>query len=175
MFTRIFNISIAVVLFLAGFAFAQNTKWSMAFMSSYFGDQAGNLYQVTAINKPISMGFQLQYFINSDLALKHSVETLNGEVKNDGSNELNVQSSLAIVGYPFEVWRFRPFLTQGILWIQQNNSLEGDSKGGFYYEFGLGTEFALSSRLFNSITTKLYSNGWNYHGWATSVSFGFRF
>jgi len=103
MFTRL-NLSIVLVLLFVSLPLAQHNNWSIAFMSSYFGDQAGNLHQVTAINKPISMGFQLQYFIRGDLALKHSVETLNGKVENAQGNELNVQSSLAIVGYPFQVW-----------------------------------------------------------------------
>ncbi len=175
MFTKLFHQSIAVLFLLAGFAFAQDNKWSVSFISSYFGDQTGNLYQVTAINNPISLGFQLQYFMRSDLGLKYAVESLYGETTNPNGNEFNVQSSFAIVGYPFKMWRFRPFLAQGVLWVQQNNNIESKSKRRFYYEFGIGTELALSAKLFNSFTAKLYTNGWNYHGWSTALSLGFRF
>ena len=175
MFTKFFNLFITVFLLLASFTFAQDNKWSVALISSYFGDQAGNLNQITAIDKPISLVLQLQYLMRSGVALKYSVESLNGATKNAGGNELNVQSSFAIVGYPFEVWRFRPFLVQGVLWGQQNNNLEAKSKSSLYYELGIGTEFALSEKVFNSLAAKLYSNGWNYHGWSTALSLGFRF
>ena len=174
MFTKLFNWFVAIFFIFTSLSYAQNNSWSIALKSSYFGDQARNLHQITAIDNPISMGIQLQFFPRADLALQYSVENMSGKTQEPNGNELNVQSSLALVAYPMEFRRFRPYFVQGVLWGRQNNNGEAVSRGSLYFEFGLGTEFALSGNLFSSLSTKMYTNGWNYHGWSTSLSFGYR-
>ncbi len=175
MFTKLFNLFIAIFLILTSLSFAQSNRWSIALKSSYFGDQSKISNQLTAIDNPISLGIQLQFFPAANLALQYSVETMSGKTQKPEGKELNVQSSFALLAYPIKFRRFRPFLTQGLVWGRQNNNGEAASRSNVYYEFGLGTEFILSGNLFSSMATKLYSDGLNYHGLSTSVSFGYRF
>ncbi|RMD99772.1 MAG: hypothetical protein D6814_04985 [Calditrichaeota bacterium] len=175
MFSRLFKLFIVMFLLAASVSFAQSSRWSIAVKSSYFGDQPQLSTQITAIDNPISFGMQLQFFPSENLALQYSVETMHGKTQKPEGKELNVQSSLAVVAYPIEMWRFRPYLTQGLVWGLQNNNSEATSRSSVYYEFGLGTEFILSGNLFSSFATKLYSDGLNYHGLSTSLSFGYRF
>jgi len=175
MFTKLFNLFIAIFLIFTSMSFAQSNRWSIALKSSYFGDQSQISNQITAIDNPISFGMQLQFFPGENLAFQYSVETMSGKTQKPKGNELNVQSSFAFVAYPIEFWRFRPYLTQGLVWGRQNNNGVAASKSSVYYEFGIGTEFILSGNLFSSMATKLYSDGLNYHGLSTSLSFGYRF
>ncbi len=175
MFTQRFNLFVALFFLFTSSSFAQgNSRWSVGFKSSYFGDQSRQAYQITGIDMPISLGLQMQVFLRNDLALQYSAENMNGKTNESLGEELNVQSSFAIVAYPFKFWKFRPYLTQGILWRQRNSNREAVSKNNFYYEIGFGTEFTVSGNFYNSIAAKLYSDGGNYHGWSTSYSIGFR-
>jgi len=174
MFTKRFSLFAAMFFILTSLSYAQSNKWSIAFMSSYFGDQARSSYQVTAIDKPVSLGIQLQYFLRGDLALQYSAESMNGKTHGSAGDELNVQSALALVAYPIEFGRFRPYLMQSFMWGKQSNTIAAATKTSLYYEFGLGTEFVLAGNMFTSIAAKLYSDGRNYHGWSTSITFGYR-
>ncbi|MDQ7065469.1 MAG: hypothetical protein Q9P90_14625 [candidate division KSB1 bacterium] len=174
MFAKRFALIAAMVFIFAGLSHAQNSRWSLALKSSYFGDQSRNAHQLTAINKPISLGFQLQFYLRPDLALRYSAESLSGKTQTPPGNELNVQSSVAFVAYPIEFWMLRPYLIQGLLWKRHNNSSGTASNGNVYYEIGFGTEFVLSRKLFSSLAAKMYTDGRIYHGWSTSLSFGYR-
>jgi len=175
MFTKLFSLFVAMFFIFTGLLYAQNNSWSIAVKSSYFGDQSRNLHQVTAIDKPISLGMQLQFFLRTNLALQYSVENMSGKTQEPPGDELNVQSAFAIVAYPVEFGILRPYFLQGILWGRHRNNSEIESNNKIYFNFGIGTELVLSGNLFSSVAAKLYSDGLFYHGWATSVSFGYRF
>ncbi len=173
MFTRVPILFIVLCFVLTSLSFAQNSRWSLALKSSYFGDQSSS--KVTAIDNPISFGMQLQFFPAENLAVQYSIESLSGKTQKPEGKELNVQSSIALLAYPVKFWRFRPYLIQGLVWGRRNNNSELSARSSMYYEFGLGTEFVLFGNLFSSTATKLYSDGLNYHGVSTSLSFGYRF
>ncbi len=174
MFTKFFHLFVALFFIFGSWVSAQDHSWSIALKSSYFGDQSRNSQQVTAIDKPISLGVELQYFLKNDVALQFSVENMSGKTQNPPGDELNVQSSLALVAYPVAFGILRPYLMQGILWGRNLNSNAAKSKNKIYFDFGLGTEIFLTGNVFSSFAVKSYSSGIVYHGWATSVSFGFR-
>ncbi len=173
MFTKS-SIIITIVLVFTSGVYAQGNRWSFALTSSYFGDQSRIVHQVTAIDKPISLGMQLQYFMQPDFALQFSIENMSGKTLNPPGDELNVQSSLALMAYPFDFGFLRPYLLQGIIWGRDLNNNQITSRNNIYFDFGLGAEFLLTRNMFSSVAVKLYTDGGFYHGWGTSLSVGYR-
>jgi opacity protein-like surface antigen len=173
--TRLINSVIIVLVILTGMTYAeQASRWSIAFKSSYFGDQSNSSNRLTAVEDPLSLGFQLRYFPRQDIALQFADECLNGTTRENKGDELNLQVSLSALFFPIQFERLSPYLIYGLVWIQHNNNTETKSNNDFKFQFGIGSDFSLTGNIFYSAEVKTYTNGWNYQGWGTSFSIGYR-
>ncbi len=175
MFKRISYLTVILLVVFTSMSFAQSTNLSIALKSSYFGDQSNDSHRLTAIDDPLSIGFQLRYFPRSNFALQFSAESLNGKTREKIGEELNVQASLSALVYPIHVGKISPYLTYGLIWVQHNNSNENKSNSEVNFQTGIGTDIAVLGNLIYSVDAKIYSDGLNYLGWGTSFSIGYKF
>ena len=174
MLRKLFSLTIVAMFIFTAQSFAQN-NWSIALKSSYFGDQTNTANRVTAIENPLSVGMQLQYHATENFALQYSVESLNGRTRENVGDELNVQSSLSAVVYPFHIGRFSPYVIQGFNWVQRMDNSVTNTSSSFNIQMGFGTEFAISNKLFYNMMAKMYSDAGVYEGWGTSFGLGYAF
>ena len=175
MLTKLFNLTVVLLVVFSSMSFAQNGKWSIALKSSYFGDQSDESYRMTSIDDPFSKGFQVRYFLRPDFALQFVTENQNGKIRKKTGEELNVQSSLSLLIYPSKVWKFSPYVTYGWIWVQSNKNNESKSNSKLNFHSGIGTDITLLGNLICSAEAKIYSDGWNYLGWGPSFGFGYKF
>jgi hypothetical protein len=86
--TKLINLLIIVLVIITGITYAeQPSRWSIALKSSYFGDQSNSSHRLTAVEDPLSVGFQLRYFPIHDIALQYADECLNGKTKENTGDE----------------------------------------------------------------------------------------
>jgi len=171
------SLTFAVVLCFAsiGPAPAQSGRIQVAMKSSTWGAQASSASRLTSIDRPLSWGVQLRYFPKSDWALQYSLETLNGKSSIRAGDELNIQSSFALIGYPVKFGRLSPYVIQGVAWTQRYNADMPQTRNKLSFLLGLGADFAVIGNAVFSADTKMYSNGWQFQGWGMSFSFGYLF
>ena len=175
MLTKLFNLTVVLLVVFSSMSFAQNGKWSIALKSSYFGDQSDESYRMTSIKDSFSKGFQVRYFPRPDFALQFVTENENGKIREKTGEELNVQTSLSALIYPTKVWKFSPYFIQGLIWVQSNRSNEAKSNSKLNFHSGIGTDIALLGNLICSTEAKIYSDGLNYLGWGPSFGLGYKF
>ncbi len=154
---------------------AQSGRIQVAMKSSTWGAQASSASRLTSIDRPLSWGVQLRYFPKSDWALQYSLETLNGASSIQAGDELNIQSSFALIGYPVKFGRLSPYVIQAVTWTQRYNAGEPQTRNKVSFQLGAGADFALIGNVVLSADAKMYSNGWQFQGWGMSFSFGYLF
>ena len=159
----------------ASFSFAHTGKFHIAFKSGYFGDQSDERYRVTSVENPLSFGSQLRYYILPDFALQIANESLQGSQRKSAGEELNVQTSLTTLFYPYQLGRFSPFVNYGVSWVQYNAPSETNSRDDLNFQAGVGGDLFLLGNLVYSLEAKFFTDGVNYRGWGTSFSLGYRF
>ncbi len=173
--TKRINLLIIILVILTSMTYAeQPNRWSIGLKASYFGDQSNSSHRLTAVEDPLSIGFQLRYFPRHDMALQFADECLNGKTRENKGDELNVQASLSALFFPVQFERFSPYLTYGLVWVQHNTNTETKSNNDINFQIGIGSDFSMVGNIFHSAEVKLYTDGWNYQGWGTSFSFGYR-
>jgi opacity protein-like surface antigen len=173
--TKLINLLIIVLVILTNITYAeQSSHWSIALKSSYFGDQSNSSHRLTAVDDPLSVGFQLRYFPRHDIALQFADECLNGKTKENTGEELNVQASLSTLFFPIQFGRLSPYIIYGLVWVQHNNNAEIKSNNDFSFQFGIGSDFSVVGNILFSAEVKTYTDGWNYQGWGTSFGIGYR-
>jgi hypothetical protein len=172
---KLINRTIVLLVILTSITYAQqSSRWSIAVKSSYFGDQSNSSHRLTAVDDPLSVGFQLRYFPKHDIALQFADECLNGKTKENTDEELNVQASFSALFFPIQVGRFSPYIIYGLVWVRHNSNTETKSTNDINIQFGFGSDFSVSANIFFSAEVKTYTDGWNYQGWGTSFSIGYR-
>lgn len=175
MLAKFLNFTLILCFASASLAVAQSRHLQVAMKSSTWGAQASSASQLTSIDRPLSWGVQLRYFPGTDWALQYSVETLNGKSNSPAGDELNIQSSFALLGYPVKFGWVSPYVIQGVTWIQRYNSDVLQTRNKLSFEFGVGVDFAIIGNAVFSSDAKIYSNGWLFQGWGMSFSFGYLF
>ncbi len=175
MFAKFLNFTLILCFALASLAVAQSGHLQVAMKSSTWGAQASSASQLTSIDRPLSWGVQLRYFPRSDWALQYSLETLTGKSNSPAGNELNIQSSFALLGYPAKFGRLSPYVIQGVNWMQRYNADAPQTRNKLSFQFGAGVDFAIIGNAVFSSNAKIYSNGWQFQGWGMSFSFGYLF
>jgi outer membrane protein W len=173
--TKLINLLIIVLVILTSMTYAQQSnRWNIALKTSYLGDQSNSLHRLTAIEDPVSLGFQLRYFPRQEIALQFSNEYLNGKTRNNKGDELNIQASLSALFYPIQFERLSPYLIYGLVWNQHNSNSELKSDSDLNFQFGIGSDISITRSIFYSVNVKSYTNGWNFQGWGSSFSIGYR-
>ncbi len=175
MLTKSFNLTVVLLVVFSSMSFAQDGKWSVALKSSYFGDQSDESHCMTSIDDPFSKGFQVRYSPRPDFALQFVTESLNGKTREKTGEELNIQASLSTLVYPIKVWKFSPYITYGLIWVQSNRNDESKSNSELNFQTGIGTDITLLGNLICSAEAKIYSDGLNYLGWGPSFGLGYKF
>ena len=170
-----YYITIAVFLICASVSFAHTHNWSLGVKSSYFGDQTNRNYRLTSTEDQMSFGFRLRYFPQDDLAIQFSGESLKGTVRNNSGDELNFQTSVAALVYPFNIWKLSPYFSTGFVWVQANRNVDAQSDSDLNLYSGIGFDIALYGNLVYTADYRVYSDGFGYLGWGTSFGFGYRF
>ncbi len=166
---------ICALLIVSGTAFSQSGKFNFAIQTGYYGDQNDSQNQLTSLKDPLSIGFQLRYHINQDVALQLANESLQGNAYQNAKEELNLQTSLSALFYPVQVWKFSPYISYGLSMSQLLDHNRANTKNNLNYLTGVGTDFLVTNRLFYSFGARFFSDGLDYLGWGTSLSMGFRF
>jgi hypothetical protein len=76
--------------------------------------------------------------------------------------------------FPIQFERLSPYVIYGLVWVQHNNNTETKSNNDFHFQYGIGSDLSVTGNIFFSAEAKIYTDGWNYQGWGTSFSIGYR-
>ena len=164
-----------MIAILSGFSFSQTKTIDVAFNTSIFENRANANRQITPIENPLAMGFQLKYHFQPGIAVKLANESLKGSVQNNSGEGLNVQTSVSVLLYPVTVWKFSPYINFGLSMSRYHDASNLKSKDDLFVMNGLGTDFSLIGSLLLSTEANFYTDGLNYVGWGSTFGLGYRF
>jgi hypothetical protein len=150
----------------------QNKGFSIGFRSSYLGEQTQNSNELSGSDHPVLMGIQLRTRTTQDCSLQLSSEYWNGDNKQQGGKETDLQTSLTALVFPLRESRISPYLSAGLL-MSVRSTDDDKTTSKLKLVLGGGLDIPLNQRVFITAGAGIITNGWKYQGWNSSMGLGY--
>ena len=154
---------------------AQSPKFSVGIIGSHFHNNSVSA-RISEANNPFGYGIVLASRFTDEFSMGLTLEYLKDNLQYDNGKEEDFRAHYSLFLHPFKTEYFQPYLSGGVVYTHRTLSFENeadDSEDLLNARFSLGVDVPIVANLFINGDLGVYTDGFGFVGWGSTL--GFRF
>ena len=168
-------IFVFALLFVSTNVFSQSSKYSLGLIGSHFHNSSSG-DRISLADDPYGYGIVVSNTITDDLSLAVTGEYLKDNFLNNTAEEKDLRFGLSAIIHPFRTNFIQPYFSGGFVYthraIEYNDGGKADKNDNIINgRLGIGANIPIISNLFLNGDLGMYTDGFGYVGWGSSLGF----
>jgi len=168
-------IILLTITFVSTTVFAQSAKYSIGLVGTHFHNDS-NDNRISKADNPYGYGLVLTNNITKDFSLALSGEYLQDNFQNSSAKAKDLRFHFSAIVHPFDTEFIQPYFTGGFVFthrmIEYTDNLKSDENDNLINgRLGVGANVPIFANLFLNGDLGVYSDGYGYVGWGSTIGF----
>lgn len=165
-------IILITMMLLTSSIFAQNTGLSFGVIGTHFHNESSD-NQITKADNPFSYGLMVTKKLNENFSLALTGEYFNEKINSLNANEKALRFNISAVMHTLRNKYFQPYVSGGIIYtnrtLEYNNSNKEEKDNKLNERLSVGAAVPVYANLFVNADLAMYTDGFNFVGWASTL------
>lgn len=167
-------IAVLIVMFSVSNIYSQSLGYSIGVIGSHFHNDS-NENKISESNNPYGYGIVISKGLTKEFSIALTGEYLNDNLKNGFGKEKDLRFHFTGLLHPYEFKSIQPYFSGGFVFthrnIEYNDNIQksDNSKDIINARLGVGVNVPLMSMLFINGDLGMYTDGYGYVGWGSSL------